>query len=276
MATVGMREVRDMQNPDKPAAALGLLIATLLISPAIPVSAAPHTTASVRHCLPVEEPASDELRKLEAAAKLVGQSDYFNDLMRRSGVEICVEPLMTLFRGFYEPDEHVIVIAALASPEKKALILAHELRHVDQAARGFAPSIDYDMQENIRQIYALEADAEAIAVLFAWSMRSAGNPSVWHALESMEHVDDIAALFERAMLSGKGETAATRIAFAAWSRSEWRVNRYFKAVAGAYLDQLEATRSLQSYRELPRDHFERLCLMPNGESYACRPPKVIP
>lgn len=108
------------------------------------------------------------------------------------------------------------------------------------------------------------------------SIRAAGNPSLWQALKSMEHVDDIAASFERAMLAGKGETAATRVAFAAWYRSEWRVSRYFKAVAGAYLDQLEASRSIQSYRELPRDQFDRLCLMPDGESYACRPPKEIP
>jgi hypothetical protein len=230
-------------------------------------------TVEARHCLPMGQAASEELRELDAAAELLRQSGYFDILMRTSGVEICVDPLMTLFRGHYEPDEHVIVIGANASMEEKALILAHELRHVDQAARGYAPSLEFDMRENVRQIYALEADAQAVTVLFAWSMREAGNPSLWQALKTLEHAGDMAAPFEAAMLAGAGQIAATRAAFSAWYHSRWRVEAYFTASAGAYLDQLDETRSVQSYRELPQSHFNRLCLMPNGGDYACRPPK---
>jgi hypothetical protein len=237
------------------------------------VEAASGGTVGARQCLPTGHSASEELRELDAAAELLKQSGYFDILMRMSGVEICVDPQMTLFRGYYEPDEHVIVIGANASVEEKTLILAHELRHVDQAARGYAPSIAFDMRENVRQIFALEADAQAVTVLFAWAMREAGNSSLWQALKTLEHAGDMAAPFEAAMLAGAGQAAATRAAFSAWYQSPWRVENYFTAAAGAYLDQLEETRSVQSYRELPKGHFDRLCLMPNGGDYACRPPE---
>ena len=233
------------------------------------VEAASGGTVEARQCLPMARWESEELRELDAAAELLKQSGYFDILMRTTGVEICVYPLMTFFRGHYEPDEHVIVIGANASLEEKALILAHELRHVDQAARGFAPSIAFDLRENVRQIFALEADAQAITVLFAWSMREAGNPSLWQALKTLEHAGDMAAPFEAAMQAGEGQAAATRAAFLAWYQSPWRVENYSTAAVGAYLDQLDESRSIQSYRELPRGHFDGLCLMPNGGDYAC-------
>jgi hypothetical protein len=251
-----------------------LAVATgiLLISMAGEIEARSGGTPEARQCLPLGEAASDELRELDAAAALLGQSGYFGKLMRISGVAICVDPLMTLFHGYYEPDEHVIVVGADATVAEKALILAHELRHVDQAARGYAPSIAFDMRENVRQIYALEADAQAITVLFAWSMREAGDASLWQALKTLEHAGDMAAPFEAAIVAGAGQAAATRAAFSAWYRSRWRVESYFTAGAGAYLDQLDETHAIQSYQELPPDHFDRLCLMPNGGNYACRPP----
>ncbi|HSP24912.1 MAG TPA: DUF6782 family putative metallopeptidase, partial [Saliniramus sp.] len=218
-----IRCTADLKQPT--AAMIGFLVAVLgtLCVSVEPVEAKSGGTVEARHCLPMGPRAPEELRELDAAVELLGQSGYFGNLMRMSGVEMCVDPLMTLFRGHYEPDEHVIVIGANASVAEKALILAHELRHVDQAARGYAPSIELDMRENIRQIYALEADAQAVTVLFAWSMREAGNPSLWRALKTLEHVGDIAGLFEAAMLAGAGQTAATRAAFSAWYRSRWRI-----------------------------------------------------
>jgi hypothetical protein len=248
------------------ATAAGLLV----ISIAGAAEAESAGTVETRHCLPMSHSVSEELRELDAATELLGQSGYFGNLLRMSGVKICVDPLMMLFRGYVEPDEHVIVIGANASMAEKALILAHELRHVDQAARGYAASLEFDMRENVRLIYALEADAQAITVLFAWSMREAGNLSLWQALKTLEHVGDMAVPFEAAMLAGEGQIAATRAAFSAWYRSRWRVESYFTAGAGAYLDQLDETRSVQSYRALPKGHYDRLCLMPNGGNYACR------
>ncbi len=84
---------------------------------AAPAEARSGGTVEARHCLPMGKSTSEELRQLEAAAELLEQSGYFDILMRTSGVEICVDPLMTLFRGYYEPDEHVIVIGANASVE---------------------------------------------------------------------------------------------------------------------------------------------------------------
>jgi hypothetical protein len=254
--------------------AVAALLGALCI-PGGPAEALSGGTVEARQCLPSGETASHELRELDAAVELLKQSGYFDILIRMSGVEICVDPLMTLFRGHYEPDEHVIVIGANASLEEKALIMAHELRHVDQAARGYAPSIAFAMRENVRQIFALEADAQAVTVLFAWSMREAGNHSLWQALKTLEHAGDMAAPCEAAMLAGAGQAAATRAAFSAWYQSPWRVENYFTAAAGAYLDQLDETRSVQSYRELPQGHFDRLCLLPNGGNYACRPPEQL-
>jgi hypothetical protein len=259
--------------PSVPAVGFTTVLLGALCILAGQVEAASGGTAGARQCLPMGHPASEDLRELDAAAELLKQSGYFDILMRTSGVEICVDPLMTLFRGHYEPNEHVIVIGADASLEEKALILAHELRHVDQAARGYAPSIAFDMRENVRQVYALEADAQAVTVLFAWSMREAGNPSLWQALKTLEHAGDMAAPFEAAMVAGAGQAAATRAAFSAWYQSQWRVESYFTAAAGAYLDQLDESRIVQRYGALPKGHFDRLCLMPNGGDYACRPPK---
>jgi hypothetical protein len=258
-----------------PAIGLATALFGVLCIPAGQVEAVSGGTVEAPQCLPSGEMPSNELQELDAAVALLKQSGYFDILMRTSGVEICVDPLMTIFRGHYEPDENVIVIGANASLEEKTLILAHELRHVDQAARGYAPSIAFEMRENVRQIFALEADAQAVTVLFAWSMREAGNHSLWQALTTLEHAGDVAAPFEAAMLAGAGQAAATRAAFSAWYQSPWRVENYFTAATGAYLDQLDESRSVQSYRELPKSHFDRLCLMPNGGDYACRPPDWI-
>jgi hypothetical protein len=54
----------------------------------------------------------------------------------------------------------------LAFPEQ-AVTLVHELRHLDQVARGFARSLDPACSEAVRLVCAHEANALAVTTLYA-------------------------------------------------------------------------------------------------------------
>jgi len=81
--------------------------------------------------------------------------------------------------------------------------------------------------------------------------------------------EDIAAAFADAITAGATPAAATRAAFSAWYRSPWRLERYRAAAVGSHLDRLDDAKAIPTVARLPPDHFDRMCLMPDGSNYGC-------
>jgi Putative metallopeptidase family (DUF6782) len=194
---------------------------------------------------------------------------YFAGLLEGSGAVLCLDNRTPGCRGYFEPASNVIALLEGLSYGEKLLIAAHELRHAAQSADGFGPSVEYDRHENVRLTYALEADAQAITTLFAWSERSAGRPDAWEAALTLERYADIPEAFAAALDGGGDLTTATRTAFEAWYASDWRRESYYLSACSHVLDLLDETHSVESYARLPADHFDTLCRLPDGTDYGC-------
>lgn len=225
-------------------------------------------------------PAPKELAAIAAA--LSGEDDfavYLAEVAQSADVVFCLDPRLADCRGYYEPSSRVVALDPGLSSEEMLLIAAHELRHADQLRRGFGLSLDWARTENVRLVYALEADAQAIATLYAArAAETAEGRDLWEAAEALEHYEDLAQIFAEAR--AEGEIAAMRATFAGWYASEWRREKYFLSTCATYLDQTDALHAHPSYAPLPPDHFDGLCTMPGGENYDChlteeiaRPPR---
>jgi hypothetical protein len=254
--------------------AAAVALALLVVDPGA-ATTRPHAapSPSTRSCLPGGDADPAELAELAAAVNLLGRAaplgGYFARLLTESELDICLDPSCIDCRGYFEPQEHKIGIGGGLSRWEMTLILAHELRHLDQNRRGFVPSLTISMSENIRLSFAMEADAQAIATLLAWSAHEAGDLTLWRALEALERAEDIAAAFADAVTAGATPAGATRAAFSAWYGSPWRLERYGAAAAASHLDRLDETKAFPSAAALPRDYFDRMCLMPDGGNYGC-------
>jgi hypothetical protein len=222
-------------------------------------------------CLLAERPeGAPELRDLAARLAAEGPlSDYLGGLISGADVVLCLDPQAPGCRGYYEPVSHVIAFSPELGFDEKLLVAVHELRHVDQIRRGFVPPLSLDRREYVRLVYALEADAQALATLYAWTERAAGRPEVWAAAETLEHYEDIPAAFA-AELDATGDAGlATRAAFSAWYASDWRRETYYHSACGQYLDQLDRAHLVPRYETWPAGYLDALCLLPDGTNYGC-------
>jgi len=72
------------------------------------------------------------------------------------------------------------------------------------------------MAEAVRALRADEADARAVATLFAWTLGAGGGAGAWNALLGFDRYRDLAQTFAREMAATGDAHAATRAAFAQW------------------------------------------------------------
>jgi hypothetical protein len=241
--------------------------AALLVSLVV---AGPATAA--RRCLTPDAPPPEGLEALAGIENRFGKDTvlggYFTNLLRDSGVSLCLDPESGECRGYYVPEANAIALRPGLPADEMALIVLHELRHLDQHARGYGPSAEYAMAENARQMFALEADAQAVGALFAWQRR-AEDPGLWDAYLGFPRYRDIAVAFEASKEGGADDLAATRDAFRAWYHSDWRRRTYYLASCSAYLDLVDAEHLLPSYEPLPEGYFDGLCRLPDGRDYGC-------
>ncbi|MDJ0640280.1 MAG: hypothetical protein QNJ20_15750 [Paracoccaceae bacterium] len=178
--------------------------------------------------------------------------------------------------GTFGAEENIITVDAGLSPEKRVAVLLHEVRHLDQFARGICPSLSLDMRANARAIFALEADAMAIAHLVAWVARDR-DPGLFDALKTSEETADIAAAFLTAIEETGDPSLATAAAFDAWYASDTRRERYYVSTCMAYLDRLEDAHSFAGTAPLPADFLDTVCDMPDATPYPCvEPPRPLP
>lgn len=125
------------------------------------------------------------------------------------------------------------------------------------------------MKDYARGVLALEADAGVAAVLVAWARKEAGEGSLWQALETWPMTADIAARFGEVMIESEDAGQAASAAFDQWYAMEARRERYYIASCSAYLDRQDRTHALPGYLPLSSDYFDRLCVLPDGQNYAC-------
>lgn len=188
---------------------------------------------------------------------------------RAREVPICLDDRFDGTYGVYDYGAELIVLGERLSRDERAVILVHELRHLDRRVHGFCPSLAYDMTAAVTVRAVAEADAQAVAALYAWRARQRGDSGPWAALLAFEHDGDIACAFEAAMASCASEVEATRAAFVRWFASAWRTSTYHRAACMAHLDQLDERHLVPSDVDLPVDWFDGFCVLPGGEDYGC-------
>lgn len=184
--------------------------------------------------------------------------------------KVCLSDTLVSEKAYYDVENNRIVLAEGMSPGLVLAVLVHELRHVDQVTRGVCPSQNLAMKQYAKGVFAMEADASVIALLVAWNHKEEGEPALWQALASWPMAADIAARFEVVMTQTQGDVAAAAAAgFEQWYASDQRRDRYYVASCSAYLDYQDKTHLLPGYLQLSGDYFARLCVLPDGKSYAC-------
>ena len=260
----------------------GLVVACLMGVAQAPLAPAPlawHPDAAGLcwlHAPPTPDTA--ETRFLRTVVDLVARDPAVGapllNVLRRESVVVCVDHRQHRDFGAYDLRFGIILLNDTLSVTEASIIVVHEARHVDQAARGFAPSLDVCMREASRVVCAIEADAQAVATLFAWNLRSRGQPEVWDAWLRFDRYADIAQAFEAAIGQGASRDVAMGEAFSRWYASPWRVDTYERGAQWAYLYELDESKRIPSTSYLPGDFFDTLCRLPEGSLYPCSIPSA--
>lgn len=188
------------------------------------------------------------------------------------GAAICLDDRPEGLLGAYDLDHGLVFLNERLTSPQRAVVLVHELRHVEATARGFRPSLAYAMSDTVALRLALEADAQAVATLYAWKTAELGDAEAWSALYSLDRHANVAAAFEQDVVATGSVWSATQSAFARWFESPERVDAYHRNACLAYLDALDASKATQSYQPLPPGALDGLGRLPGGRDYAPRPP----
>lgn len=186
--------------------------------------------------------------------------------------EICLQTPLRDLVGCLDPTRPRITLRGDTPDGLLWGALLHELRHLDQLARGFCPDNTLTMRENARATFALEADASAVSLAMAWALRAAGDAEVREALAAWPQQGDIAAAFADAEQRSGDPAIATAAAFAEWYASSERRESYYLAACSDYLDREDSGGLLPGRAQLPAGFFDRSCRMPDGGSYPCIAP----
>jgi hypothetical protein len=183
--------------------------------------------------------------------------------------DLCLDEAMGGAEGYFDPATMRIVLARGHPRELHQAILLHELRHLEQFARGFCPSDELTQSEYARAVFAVEADASAISLLLAWQRLLDGDPGVWEAMINWPSQTDIAIVLAREYFYSADPEAMAAAAFAQWYEGDERRERYYVASCSAYLDRQDIANALPAIGRLADGFLDRLCLLPDGSRYPC-------
>ena len=103
-------------------------------------------------------------------------------VLQDGGPTICLSDSLVVEKAFFDPAQNLIVLADDMDVALTRAVMVHELRHVEQFNRGICPSDRIGMAAYARATLALEADANTVAMLVAWSAREDGDARPWTAL----------------------------------------------------------------------------------------------
>jgi hypothetical protein len=185
---------------------------------------------------------------------------------------LCIDDSLYEEQGFFEPKANRIVLRAGLDPDMQLAILLHELRHLEQYARGDCPTIALTLSDYMRLRLALEADAAAVGVYAAWKLQQSGIPGPLEQLQSWPTHDDIVTRFKAEIEATGDEVAATSAAFAQWFESDDRRGIYAFAICSNYLDALDTGKMPPGKQTVADDIATRLCVLPDGQAYGCSLP----
>ncbi|AZQ68842.1 hypothetical protein EF888_17925 [Silicimonas algicola] len=210
---------------------------------------------------------------IAAAAKAVLEaSPPLSRVADAIGPSLCVSDGPAEAHGTFDRVSKAISLASDLTAGEASVVLIHELRHLDQATRGVCLSPDLSMRDYARAVFALEADAMAVAALVAWRMRGAEGGSAFGAFSAFDLSADIAAAFAAEMSKSGDDTQAAAAAFAAWYGSEERRERYYVSTCEAYLTDREDRKVTSGTLSLDPATLRDLCVLPDGSPYACEEP----
>ncbi|MDT8327205.1 MAG: hypothetical protein RQ750_07455 [Roseovarius sp.] len=193
----------------------------------------------------------------------------YRDLLTTQATDVCLSASLHDARGYFSPEDNVIILQSDLTRDMQVAILIHELRHLEQYATGNCPTYHLAMSENARATLALEADASATSLFIANALGDAGQPQIWAALAAWPTHADIAVAFASELDASGDPREATTAAFAQWYASPWRRENYYRASCSSYLDRQDSTKSLPQYNKIAPGVFQRLCRLPDGSPYNC-------
>lgn len=186
---------------------------------------------------------------------------------------ICATEAPSEALGTFGAETNRISVDATLPGPKRIAVLIHEIRHLEQNLRGICPAATLSMRDNARAMFALEADAMAVAHLVAWHSLQDGDPLIFGALRTAPETADIARAFETTMSETGDAAAATAAAFDAWYASDARRERYYVSTCMAYLERQEAQHSLGGTLPLSADFLAHICTLPDQAGYPCVEPE---
>lgn len=221
----------------------------------------PYTEASPKLAALVQRLSATLVRFPSLEAALAGQKPV-----------LCLDDSLVEEQAYFEPKTNRIVLNSQLDPDFQLAILIHEIRHLEQYGRGVCPSTAHRLTDYIRARLALEADAAAIGVYAAWTLRQAGEPGPWDKLKSWPTHDDLVARFAAEIASGADEVRATSATFAQWFDRADRREIYTFAICSNYLDALDREKVEAGKLTLPEDFAALPCVMPDGRPYGCTVP----
>lgn len=192
--------------------------------------------------------------------------------LAEEGPTLCLDDTLYQEQGYYEPRTNRIVLRAGLAPDFQLAILIHEVRHLEQFGLGICPTISATLSDYMRSRMAMEADASAIGVYVAWTLRETGNPGPWDRLASWPTHEDLVTRFASEIAAGGDEVQATSATFAQWYQKDDRREMYAFAICSNYLDALDREKMPPGKATLPEDFAASLCHMPDGRPYGCTIP----
>ncbi|NKX45294.1 DUF6782 family putative metallopeptidase [Roseicyclus persicicus] len=211
---------------------------------------------------------------LSAALATLARYPSLDAALRQVGPDLCRVDGVFGAMGYFEPAANRVVVDAALDPGLQRAVLFHELRHVDQFARGVCPDLSLAMQAYARATWALEADAATISLIIAWDLRAGGDPAPWDALAALPRYAAMTDAFAAQMEAGAGLPDAGAAAFTSWYANAERLRDYYIAGCSTYLDEQDRTRLLPQYGGIGGAYFARLCVLPDGSGYPCAEPPL--
>lgn len=227
-----------------------------------------------RVCLEPPYATTDEtaLRDIQALREAIAPFPSLLDSLEAGGPRFCWASGVQEALGTFDSETLTIEVNRALADGMRAAVLIHELRHMDQDRRGICPDDTLNMRAYARHVFALEADAMAIAHLVAWSALETGDTTIFNALSEAEETRDIAEAFAAEMGASGDPGLATSAAFDAWYASPARQERYYLSTCSGYLDRLDETHLLPGEAPLTLSFSADLCVLPDGAPYPCREP----
>lgn len=189
-------------------------------------------------------------------------------------VVICFDDRNEGVMGYFDRERGTIVIDASLTDAEAAVILVHELRHLERSRRGFIPTTEIALNHAATYKLALEADVQAVSALFAWRAADRGDEGPWEAYLGFDRYADIGVALGDVLLSGGTTVAALDAAFRQWWASTWRVDTYRFQALIAHLDAVDHEKRLEPARALTIADLHGLRVLPDGTPYGVSPVPV--